>query len=357
MYRLNAKLENLVPYDPIQGEYKIRLDANESFFNPNTVMGKTIAREISALPMNRYPDPYAEKTVAAFAAFYGVAPENVTAGNGSDELISILLSTFLEKGDHVVTLSEDFSMYAFYGRIYEAQPLVFQKNADLTVDVDALADFCNKNHARMLIFSNPCNPTSLGIDRAGIRWLLEKLDDACLLVLDEAYMDFWTESLLDEFSQLQYSNLVILKTCSKAVGMAAIRLGFAVAGKRITTALRAVKSPYNADMIAQKIGEIAFSHPDLLRQKTVEIIASRARLYAAISALNENTRLFDRVYESVTNFVFVKTQRYQEIFDFLLQNSVAIRKFNGYLRITAGTEEENTEVLRLLAEFSQHQTV
>ncbi|MFT3952064.1 MAG: histidinol-phosphate transaminase [Oscillospiraceae bacterium] len=355
MYKLNAKLEKLVPYDPIQGDYRIRLDANESFFDANTVLGEKIARAVAAIPLNRYPDPYAAGTVAAFAAFYGVNPALVTAGNGSDELISIITSTFLEKGDKLAVLSADFSMYAFYGAIYENKPLVFPKNADLTVDVDKLAAFCTEENVRMLIFSNPCNPTSLGIDRAAIRRLLGGVPAHCLVVLDEAYMDFWTETMLDEMED--YSNLIILKTCSKAVGMAAVRLGFAVAGKSITRALKAVKSPYNTDAISQTLGELIFQEQALLRAKTAELTASRAQLYAAVRAIAEQTGIFETVYESVTNFVFAKTAYADEIFQFLLDNSVAVRKFDGFLRITAGSQQENAVFIQLLAEAAERFSV
>ena len=112
-YTLAPKTEALTPYDPVEGEYRVRLDANESFLLPTDTDREKMARAAAEAALNRYPDPLATRLCEAFAARYQVKPALVTAGNGSDELISIILSTFLQKGEKVLTLSPDFSMYAF----------------------------------------------------------------------------------------------------------------------------------------------------------------------------------------------------------------------------------------------------
>ena len=347
-YRLNKKLVDLVPYDPITGTYDIRLDANESCFNLPPELKEKIGRSISQLDFNRYPDPLSIKPTKAFSELYGVPEELISAGNGSDELISIIEGCFFEAGDTVVNVSHDFSMYQFYAQLYEVRVATYQKEDDLTIDPDKLIDFCRKNSAKGLIFSNPCNPTSLGLVRDDVRKIITSLDD-CLVILDEAYMDFWDQSLLDEVNN--YENLIILKTCSKAIGMAAIRFGFAIANKTITTALRAAKSPYNNDSVAQTIVSDILSEKDYLRRCRDEIVASTKQLYADIKAINEQFRCFDRVYEPCTNFVFIKTDEFQAIYEYLLENSIAIRKFGGFLRITAGTPEENAAVIKTLRRY------
>ena len=343
-YELNKKLAELIPYEPISGEYKIRLDANESCYNLSDEITEEIADRMKRLSFNRYPDPYASNAVKAFAEFYGIDESLVTAGNGSDELISVISSCFLEKGDTAVTLAPDFTMYAFYGSLYELNVEFFGKNDDLTIDVDALIEFCKAKKAKALIFSNPCNPTSLGISKNEVQRIISSLE--CLIILDEAYMDFWTESLISDIQK--YDNCIILKTCSKAVGLAAVRLGFAVAGKTITTALKAAKSPYNTDSISQMIGEVIFSHKDYLDNRIAEIINNTQGLYKEIIDLQEEFSLFEKVCETKTNFVFIKTSYEDRIFDELLKNSIAIRKFKGFLRITSGTADENRELISVL---------
>ena len=344
-YKLNKKLVNLVPYDPITGTYKIRLDANESCFNLSDQLKAKICKSISEIDFNRYPDCLAAKPTKAFSELYGVPEELISAGNGSDELISIISSCFFESGDTIVNVSHDFSMYQFYAQLYVA---TYQKEEDLTIDPDKLIAFCRENGAKGLVFSNPCNPTSLGLDRDSVRKIITSLDD-CLVILDEAYMDFWDQSLLDEVAD--YDNLIILKTCSKAIGMAAVRFGFAVANRTITTALRAAKSPYNNDTVAQTIVSEILAEKEYLRSCRDVIVENTKKLYADIKALDGKYGCFDKVYEPCTNFVYIKTDAFQKIYEFLLENSIAVRKFPGHLRITAGTLEENAEVIKMLERY------
>lgn len=342
-YELNNKLINLKPYDPIEGEYKIRLDANESYINLNDSLSDIISKEITKLDLNRYPDPYATKAVNAFADFYGVNKKFVTAGNGSDELISIITSCFLESDDKVVTLTPDFSMYAFYGSLYELEVLKFAKDNDsFGTNCDYLIDYCKNNKAKMLIFSNPCNPTSIGIDRESILKIVKNL--SCLIVVDEAYMDFWDQSILSEVQN--YDNLIILKTCSKAIGLAGIRFGFAIAGDTVTTALKAAKSPYNTDLVSQKLVEVAFSNSDILKSNIKQIVESTEAFYNSFVALEDRYSCIDKIYKTSTNFVFIKTNKAKEIYTELLKRSIAVRCFDGYLRISAGTKEQSDIVLK-----------
>lgn len=343
-YTLTQKLASLKPYEPIQGNYDIRLDANESFFNLPKSIKEEIGKEVTNLAFNRYPDPYAKNAVKAFSEFYGLNEKNVTAGNGSDELISVITSCFLKSGNNVVTLSPDFSMYAFYGDLYELNNYIYDKADNFTVNIDDLIAYCNNNKADMLIFSNPCNPSSLGLTKKEVIKLLNNV--SCLVVLDEAYMDFWNESLLDKTED--YDNLIILKTCSKALGLAGIRFGFAIAGDTITNALKAAKSPYNTDMISQKIIEVVLSHKKELSDNLKQIILNNQELLKGINALNNKYNCFEKVYDSKTNFVFIKTDKCDYIFEKFLENSIAIRKFKGFLRISTGSKQENIKVLDTL---------
>lgn len=352
MYELNSKLKKLEPYDPIEGDYKIRLDANESYFNFNEQLGNKIAEEIKKIPLNRYPDPMAKGAVKAFAELYSVPEKYVTAGNGSDELISIISSCFLETGDKILTLSPDFSMYAFYSSMYELKVETLPKEPSLQINIPKVIDYCNNQNIKAVIFSNPCNPTSLGVTREDVIKLIKNV--YCLVIIDEAYMDFWNQSILDEVEN--YDNLIILKTCSKAIGLAGIRMGFAVAGETITNALRSVKSPYNTDSISQTICKTVLSEKELLNKCCAELVESRIALHTEISALAKKYVKLEKVYDSVTNFVFIKTAYGKEIYEKLLDKSIAIRYMGSYLRITAGTEEENEAVVKALDEILDNMT-
>lgn len=347
-YKLNKKLVNLVPYDPITGHYDIRLDANESCFNLSDSLKEKISRSISQIDFNRYPDCLAKAPTKAFAELYGIPEEFISAGNGSDELISIIEGCFFEAGDTIVNVSHDFSMYEFYAQLYEVNVRTYQKEADLTINADKLIAFCKENKAKGLIFSNPCNPTSIGLDRASVRKIIEALDGV-LVILDEAYMDFWDQSLLADVDK--YDNLLILKTCSKAIGLAAVRFGFAVANKTITNAIRAAKSPYNNDTVAQTIVSDILSEKQYLADCRDIIIKNTKQLYSDIVSINERYNCFERVYETCTNFILIKTEEFEKIYKYMLDNSIAIRKFSGFIRVTAGSAEENARFIEVLEKY------
>lgn len=344
MYRLNEKIRNRKPYDPVVGNCRIRLDANESFLPlPDAIRAK-IAEAVSELPYNRYPDPDASELCESFARFYGADPALVTAGNGSDELISVLIGAFLQKGEPVLTLVPDFSMYRLYAELYEARCVEFRKRDDSRIDTDAVIDAVKRDGVKLLIFSNPCNPTAVGLAREEVRRLVRSVD--ALVVLDEAYMDFWDQSMLREAGE--YENLVVLRTCSKAFGMAGIRLGFAAANPTVTAALRAVKSPYNVNSLTQRAGTVIYGEKEWAESSVRRMVESKNRLYDALKSLEADFPETLSVAESVTNFVRIRTPEAERLYRELLRRGVAVRCFPGFLRVTAGSREENEEFLRVL---------
>lgn len=348
-YRLNDRIRNLVPYQPITEEYSIRLDANESFrILPNDLLERAMREGLND-KVNRYPDPYATSVCKAFSELYGIRQEMITAGNGSDELISLLVGAFFEPGEELITLAMDFSMYRFYGSVFHAKVTEFPKQDDLTIDVDGLIRYAQESSARGLIFSNPCNPTSICLGREQVLKLVRSLPD-CLVVVDEAYMDFADESVLENVPE--YDNLIVLRTCSKAFGMAAVRLGFAVANPMLTNALRAVKSPYNVNSLTQSVAFQVLSDGEYLADCIQSIVRSRDRLYEGMLSLAARHKSLESVYPTATNFVCVKIGQAKQIYEALLEQSIAVRCFTeGYLRISAGTEAENEAVLSALDEI------
>jgi histidinol-phosphate aminotransferase len=341
-YDLPEKIKNFTPYEPLVGDYKIRLDVNESFIKADEEKVLEAVRNVS---LNRYPDPYATQTVKAFSRLFGVDETLVTAGNGADELIGIIAASLLEKGDKVLCLSPDFPMYAFYSKLYELDVAKLPKGENMTVDIDAVIRFINENDIKVLMFSNPCNPTSLGVEKQEIRRLIESVN--ALVVLDEAYMDFWdeSESLLTEVAD--YENLIVLRTCSKSVALAGIRLGFAVANERITRTLKMMKSPFNVGALTQAIGARVLSDVDGYKRSVDAVKKATAQLYKMLNELD----IFERIFETRTNFIFIKTTKAKEIYDELLERSIAVRCFGNYLRICAGTEVENNALIKALKEF------
>ncbi len=345
-YELNEKVKNLIPYDAVAGDYKIRLDANESFIDPGKAFGDQFFSALSNVKFNRYPDPMATELCEKFARYYGVDPACVVAGNGSDELITVILGAFLRPGDKVLTFSHEFSMYRFYGEIFEKTNIVAEKKDDLILTAGDVLDAVGESGPAAIIISNPCSPTSLVMGREDVLHIIENTD--ALVIIDEAYMDFSDQSVMKIAEK--YDNLIILKTCSKAWGMAAIRLGFAVSSKKIVRALHSVRSPYNVNALTQAAGCVIFSNPDYVRKSVEEIKKSRDYLYQNLLQF-EGKGDAVRVIKPETNFVFVELPDAAFAYEELKKRSIIVRRLGDYLRITAGTKKENDALIQALSEI------
>lgn len=347
-YAFPEKIVRLTAYEPITGEFPVRLDANESFLPLEQELSDRIQRAVAEVALNRYPDPFCVPLCRQFAQVYGLEDlSGVVAGNGSDELISILVSCLFDKGAKLLSLSPDFSMYSFYPSLYEMESVILEKGSDLTVNVDLILDFIRQNQVEALLFSNPCNPTSLGLSSKEVLRLVDSTE--VLVIVDEAYMEFYGDSVL--LAVADRENLIVLKTCSKALGMASIRLGFAVTNPKLAQMLRTVKSPYNVSGITQAIGEQLLSDRDYLRHCTREILKSRDWLQKELCQLESECSLIEKVYLSDCNFVTVKMKNSSAIFEALLAHGIVVRCLNEeFLRITAGSPADNA---RLIASLRQ----
>ncbi len=346
------KLENIEPYAVDTGVYKARLDANESFIGLDEKIREKLSKACFDFDFNRYPDPNATLLRQAFADYYGIKSENICAGNGSDELISLIMNCFLDTGDCVVTFTPDFSMYGFYGSLAGMKVVKCQKREDFSIDFEKAKKVIKDNGAKLVIFSNPCNPTGKIEKKSDIEELAKSCPET-IFAVDEAYMDFAcikeSESFLKQTEN--YENIIVLKTLSKALGAASLRLGFVIADKKFSNMMAAVKSPYNVNGISQLYGEILLKEKDYLDSCTEKLCSSVQRLYEEI--FRKNLGCPQKTY---TNFVFFKDQKAEEKQEYLKENGVLIRKFpisGGALRITSGTQEENALVIKYLEEFSE----
>lgn len=334
------KLKRLSPYEPDVDDCPIRLDANESCMELTDEMKKKISEKMLSLQYNRYPDPLATEICRMFGAIYGIPARFVTAGNGSDELISLLFGVFVQHGEKVLMTEPDFSMYKIYCSAYECKPVVLGKKGDLTFSSDDMIELANSEKVRLIIFSNPCNPTGQGISREDVLKIAEKTN--CLVAVDEAYMDFWDQSVLDCATSAE--NLIVLKTCSK-IGFAAARLGFAVSNSTLTDYFRAAKSPYNVNSLTQAAASVFLSDKAYLDGVVDAIKRSRDRLFKSLKLLEERFKPKMYVYDTHTNFVLVRFDDSFAVFKMLKSFGISVRLISGCLRITAGTESENRNLI------------
>ncbi len=340
------RIAALEEYTPSEGEYRIRLDANENPVCrvPDHIYDK-IREAVDGVSLNRYPDPCAKELIKAFCAYYGCREECVTAGCGSDELISLLVNMLLGDGDRMLVCKPDFSMYAFYASLANCEVITAGKDGDLGIDFDALAECAREKQVKAVFFSNPCNPTGRAYDRETILRFADSLD--CVVVVDEAYMEFCRPgcSVLGDVGERE--NLIVLKTLSKAFGMAALRVGFAIAHPDIASSLKKIKSPYNLGAVSQAVGKTILGFPDYIKGHTAELIRGTKYLYDSLVSLGVHA------YPTDTNFVlmdFDDDVTAGRIYGELKKRSIIIRNPDRrHLRVSCGTDEENE---RFIYEFT-----
>lgn len=341
---INPKLKNLSPYTIVKEDgINIRLDANENYADIPDWLKEKVAENIKKIKFNRYPDVMAEKLVEKYSAIIGVDKNKIVCGNGSDELINIIMNSFLSKGDKAIALTPDFSMYSFYGEIIEAEMFNIEKETeDFGVDLNRIAELVKRENVRLVIFSNPCNPSGQIIEKTVLENFLGECP--CLVVVDEAYMDFSNapeeNTLCREEYFEKYPNLIVLKTLSKAYGLAALRLGFMLSSQYYIDIIKATKSPYNINSLSQAAGETVLSETEFLKERISQLKSWKAELQDKLLALLSDKSRF-KVYSTQTNFIYIKTAEAQKIYAYLLARKIKVRLMGKFLRITSGSAEEN----------------
>ena len=340
------KLVNLSPYDPTMDQYPVKLDANESPYPWRADLLAPILAKLADKPLNRYPDPACRALRSTAGKLYGVDADNIVCGNGSDELISVITNSFNEKGAKILVALPDFSMYGFYAHIAECELVTLSKNDALTFCPDDLIAAAKANDVNMVIFSNPCNPTGQGISREAVLHICRSLSDT-LVIVDEAYMDFWDQSIIPDLDTLD--NVIVLKTCSKAFGLAGIRLGFALTSKEIAGYINRARSPFNMNTLTQELAAELLSDPIALRSASAMLTASRLELAALLRPVAAKYTDKIRIIDTVTNFVLLECDNAPKYLEALKTMGVCVRlQMKKYLRITAGSPAENTAVVAAL---------
>lgn len=318
--------------DEFKGEASVYLDANE---NP--------LRE----SYNRYPDPRQLALKGKIAKIKNVPTENIFLGNGSDEPIDLVYRVFCEPGvDNVVAIDPTYGMYQVCANINNIEYRKVLLNKDFSINIEVLLETTDIN-TKIIFLCSPNNPTGNLLKREDVDRILFSFQG--IVVLDEAYIDF-----ADKATRLQdlkdYPNLIVLQTFSKAWGLAAVRLGMAFASREIIELLNKVKYPYNINQLTQEYVNNAL---DRLKEKedwVNTILVERANLIEELSKLS----LVEKIYPSDANFILVKVNDPNGIYQKLAQQGIVVRNRNsvtmceGCLRITIGTADENKELLRAL---------
>ncbi|WP_295361668.1 histidinol-phosphate transaminase [uncultured Pseudoramibacter sp.] len=341
-------VKDLEAYKVVPPNYNIIVNANENPFDFPDALKKELNDEIMRMPLNRYPDPSATALREQLADYVGVDADQIICGCGSDEIMSMLNQTFINPGDVVISHAPSFSMYQIWSVIGGADFIWVPDNDDLYPDVENIINTAKLKNAKLIYLCSPNNPTGSLLPRHDVIDILEETN--ALVILDEAYIEFKKEGDLTDIVN-EYNNVIVLRTLSKAFGLAGIRCGYAVGPKPLIDMMYKVKSPYNLNKLTQAAAVIALKHGDMLL-KNVEILNSeRQRLYEFLKGLKGVTR----VYPTASNFIYFEVPDGAPLYDALLDEGILVKYLKhdvsddvDHIRLTVGSPEENDAVIKVL---------
>ena len=311
---------------------EIFLDANENPYNNG---------------INRYPDPHQKALKAKIAGIKGIDTGQLFLGNGSDEAIDLVYRVFCVPGEsNAVSIAPSYGMYEVAAAMNDVEFRKVRLKGDFSMDPEAMLSAADQKTKLMFICS-PNNPTGNSFPEEQIEDILERFGG--MVVLDEAYIDFSVRpSLVSLISR--YPNLIVLQTLSKAWGMAGLRIGLAMADPAVIGLMSKVKYPYNINVVAQKMA-LAKLDAKAKDNAVAQIVGQRFRLEKELVKCRE----VKGVYSSDANFLLVRFDNPDEVYERLLSGGVIVRNRSrvpgceGCLRVTVGTPAENDRLLRLLA--------
>ena len=344
-----AKLRRIDPYVPgeqPQSADIIKLNANENPYPPAPGVQQAL-RSFDASRLALYPDANGKALKTALADRFGVKPTQVFLGNGSDDVLALAFQSFFCSDEPILYPDITYSFYPVWCDLfripYETVPL----DENFCVNV---RDYDKPNGG--IVLPNPNAPTGRGVSLDFLEDLLQHNAD-CVVIIDEAYVDFGAQSAVPLLSK--YENLLVVQTMSKSRSLAGLRIGYALGSETLIATLEAVKNSYNSytmDAIALAAGEAAVKDEVYFQETCRKVIATRDR------TAGELRKLGFTVSPSLTNFLFVThpVRKAPEIFEYLRQKNIFIRYFrlpriDNYLRITVGTDAQMDALIAALREM------
>lgn len=249
----------------------------------------------------------------------------------------------LSQGGKLLTFGPTFSIYEMNATIMGGDTITYPLNKDFSLDVQGFIEKCQRENPQLIILCNPNNPTGTLLSKKDISTIIGAT--STLVIIDEAYIDFGGESMIDLINN--YENLVVLKTLSKAYGLAGVRLGYMVSSKKIIDVVNKVRPPYNLSSVAQEIGLQALDKEVEMKEIINKIIVDR-------NVLSQTISQYTQVFPSGGNFIFFKST-VDKLYEALLEKDIRIRQYSGHLsgyyRVTVGTTAENKAFVEALEEI------
>jgi histidinol-phosphate aminotransferase len=329
----------------------VKMASNENPFGPSPRAVNAVrewAEEVST-----YPDSGADILRRELAKHLRLAPDKIIVGNGSDEIIELALKAFLNPGEEVLIPFPTFSMYESFTRLYSGRVVRHPLSEEFDYDIDGMLARIGPR-TKIVFLCSPNNPTGSVVTRKGLTRIL---GEDVLVLLDEAYAEFAEESMLPLVNE--HENLLVLRTFSKAYGLAGLRVGYGVGDARVINYLFRVKPPFNVNIIAQHAAVEALGDTEHLEQTVARTIAGRKYLTRELSSLPGV-----RVYPSQGNFLLIELPgevSARELVGEMMREGVIVRSCEGfgmvdrYIRVSVGREEENLRFVEIFREKLPHE--
>lgn len=351
---LRNTIRSFEPYKVPEIKENIVINANESpynIFDFPAVKADFLAR-LDTMPSYHYPDPFAKELRAALADYVSCKPEEVLVGNGGDEIISLIINTFINEGDTILVHTPTFDIYGIDAEVVGGKVVSVPDLPGFKRDTQTFLAKVKELQPKITMLCNPNNPTGDIVPLAYLEEVLQASQNP--VVIDEAYLEFsGQESIISKLGQ--YDNLIVIRTMSKAFGLAGMRLGYAVAQKDMIDALSLTKLVYNMNILTQAAGLAALAHRDEVLQHNVPpTIVARDYLYTELNKIDGVT-----VYPSVTNFVLVHVPDGLAMVKALSQADICVRFYKAAdlkncLRITATTMDVVQRVVSVFQKEAAH---
>ena len=337
-------MEVLAERAGIPPEKIIRLNGNENPYGPSPKVAKALA---GFQNFNHYPDPGQRNLRRVLSGYLDVNPERIVAGNGSDELIDLLLRMYVGVGDQVIIATPTFGMYSFSAGICGGEAVAVERGEDFEIDLEAMMSAITAK-TKIIFLTSPNNPTGNVIPESQTRALL---DTGLVVVMDEAYFEFCGETALPLLSE--YQNLVVLRTFSKWAGLAGLRIGVGAMDPDLAATMMAMKPPYNVNLAAEVALTTSLEDTPGLLARVKQIVAERDRM---MQLLQQIPNL--KPWPSRANFILcqVPDGRGKEIFESLCGRGIFLRYWNSgrlkdFIRTSIGLPHETDAVVEAFAEL------
>ncbi|MEA3506551.1 MAG: histidinol-phosphate transaminase [Elusimicrobiota bacterium] len=338
---INKRIKELKAYSvPPVSEGEIKLDAQENPYPVPDELRNKFSKILGSVEFNRYPDPDYKVLKKLIGSYCGLSADNILIGNGSDEIILMLLLAAGGPGKTVTCPEPVFSMYRILSEITGTSYLAVKLDKNFKLPPSKIL----ATKPDIVFITYPNNPTGNCFSEEKIRKIIQK--SRALVIIDEAYFEFSGKSLIKYVKK--YDNVVILRTFSKAFSLAGIRAGYIAAGENIIKELRKVQLPYNVSIVNQKLLEAVMKERGELLKSVKKLNSSRDRLFKKL----ENIKGV-KPYPSKANYIFIEIDDIESVTASLKKNNIKVRQFNSpdlkdYLRVTVGTDKDNENFLNAL---------